>query len=492
MRRLLCVLLLAVLTVCLLAGSVSALDEVYFIEELGISVTVPDNHSVATRQVEDDNLILYDFDATAEELRTYMEETDTYLLIHEYIYYGYEIELYSIDSDGWDFRTFTDKELESVEIAMKESFAEDDCTDLTSGIYERDNALYFLFSYSYEYNGEPAYSIKYITARDDRLYMFNLFSYIPPDKEVKYQFKRMIDYLEYGVAAPTNGHASGAAPSPSDETSQYYLEDLGISLSVPANDLVVTRETDANDPVLKGFGMDKEELDAYLQQLYGHMWIWAEDNSYTFLLSVVDEIDLPNMDALSDSELAEMLQMAEESNWESGYTVLENDIYRGENGIFLRLLNADETGTEKYDYITVYNKKVLYFSLYTVDEPVTAAMRDTLSQIVDSVQFGTPDETVPRVSTTKEQTSAPASEADENKSAPPARAETTTPTPEQHTETEPETPQKEPSLWFLRGIALLLGLIAAVAAGVLIGSVAGQRKKQEPHADENTDAPWEM
>lgn len=245
MKRFLCVLCLTAVTVSLMVGSALAVDATYFLDELGISVTLPNYHTVITRQIEDDDPDLAMYDLSKEDFEAYLRLSNTYLIAWDDVYYGYEIRVTADDYQTVeDLRDFGDDELQVLLGQVQNEYTEQGCTDLCAELYENDDATYFHVSYTADDEGDPVYYEKYTTVKNGKYLVLTMNCYSELDKEMKYQLKRAVDFINYD------------AMPPADKTSGEGVQDV----KDPSAAEPINPSADAEEPF---FG-DGQELTMYI------------------------------------------------------------------------------------------------------------------------------------------------------------------------------------------------------------------------------------
>lgn len=172
----------------------------------------------------------------------------------------------------------------------------------------------------------------------------------------------------------------------------YYIPEGDISLDIPDNYVVLTRDIEEDDLILEAFGLSKEEAISKLEE--ADLDLDAFDLTGTFDICVsINDLDSGGLDFndYSDSELLEVYDV-ESLNASSGYAEITSvEVY--DQGImkFVRVYSTQDYGSVKaglIEYITACNNKIYEISLYSYSGQVNSAQESTLKNIVDSISFG--------------------------------------------------------------------------------------------------------
>lgn len=170
---------------------------------------------------------------------------------------------------------------------------------------------------------------------------------------------------------------------------QYSIEELGMSIDVPSDYVVFTKDMAEDDPVFSYYGISKSDLESVMA---------PED--YLYILNLKDnsgiqismtEGDVKDFNLLSDETLAVL-----EENLESGY--LQDDsgpataeIYRHKQAKFFKIEAGGEDGSSHIcKYYTAYNGQYITVLFLMQGEVFDSSRGNAIKEIVDSINFDTP------------------------------------------------------------------------------------------------------
>ena len=223
------VLLLLVVFCLLLAASANAAEQVYVLEELGMSIKLPSDMVVFTRDLDENDPTLAAYGLTKSEMQQLMTDGDMYLdaLFKDD---GYEITVTMVDSPLRDYNLYSNTELETLR-PLWESELENAGIILESlELYQHEQAKFCVFQISQPTEILTAYGLRYHTVYADKAIGITLQSYdeeADPDK--KAVFKEIID----GIAFHTEPQKKNEI-TPADAF--VYVDPLsGMEFTLPEN-----------------------------------------------------------------------------------------------------------------------------------------------------------------------------------------------------------------------------------------------------------------
>ncbi|MBR6571242.1 MAG: hypothetical protein IKK75_12400 [Clostridia bacterium] len=171
----------------------------------------------------------------------------------------------------------------------------------------------------------------------------------------------------------------------------YYLEDLHMSMSVPAGYYVFTRDIAANDPVLTALGMNREYVVSFLEenQLYLNA---IEENVFNEVTVAMSPNTIETFSGLSDVVLDVVTDAIPEELATQGMNVSKTELYENDEAKFIVIYYTvvDEYGNTNHvkQYFTIYNYQAINFRLFSYVGPLSEADEELLLQVVDSAKFG--------------------------------------------------------------------------------------------------------
>ena len=171
----------------------------------------------------------------------------------------------------------------------------------------------------------------------------------------------------------------------------YYLEDLNMSVSVPAGYYVITRDIDAGDPMLTALGLDRDYAVSFLTA--NELYLNAIEPSVTSEVTVAMSANtIESFNGFTDAILEMVANTIPESFAEQGMNVSKTELYENDEAKFIVIYYTvvDEYGDTNHvkQYFTIYNYQAVNFRLFSYVGPVSEANEELLKQVVDSADFG--------------------------------------------------------------------------------------------------------
>ena len=173
------------------------------------------------------------------------------------------------------------------------------------------------------------------------------------------------------------------------DTTEYTIDDLGITLSIPSEYYVFTRDMPSDHPNLIAYGLTRDDLLSILIETDTYLSAFDKDVTGEISITMSDN-PLNDFNTMSDTML-EAFAAAFPSVYKSGgMTVTKYGVYRQARTKFVLLYFYEETNvptTYSAQYLTIYNGKSIYLTYhsYTGEFSNTAALM--LKGIVDSIVF---------------------------------------------------------------------------------------------------------
>lgn len=174
-------------------------------------------------------------------------------------------------------------------------------------------------------------------------------------------------------------------------TGTYDLDELGMSIELPSDHVVFTRDIEANDPNLSAYGLTKEGLSSLMQERSIFLNAWDEDVNYEIIITMMDS-PLEDYNLLSDTTLAAVVSSFETEYASAGITFIRSDIYQHSQAKFAKIyISQPNNGETAYglQYNTVYNGKAINITMQSYSEKIDANKESILKKVVDTVHFNT-------------------------------------------------------------------------------------------------------
>lgn len=167
----------------------------------------------------------------------------------------------------------------------------------------------------------------------------------------------------------------------------YELDEVGLTVSIPADYLVVTRDTPENSSVFSELGMTKADM----------MAIFEADSIYldAFSPAIDEEIvvtmapnNISNISNFSDSLLQQMAKAAADAFHTIGSEVSKYEIYQNGAVKYIKFYHTHATtNTHSLQYYTIIDNKAINITLHSYKGSLTTQQEATVKNVIDSIQF---------------------------------------------------------------------------------------------------------
>ena len=170
-------------------------------------------------------------------------------------------------------------------------------------------------------------------------------------------------------------------------TSVYEIDELGVSLSIPDNYSVITRETPASDPIFDTIGVSKSELISQFEST--NIYLNAIPSYFgEEIVVTMTPNSISDFNNLSDTLLSSMASGIEDEYKSYNISVLDHETYNHRQAKFIKVHYKD-TSQSAYgmQYYTVLDYKAMNFTLRSYDGDITSSQEKVIQSIVDSIAF---------------------------------------------------------------------------------------------------------
>lgn len=172
-----------------------------------------------------------------------------------------------------------------------------------------------------------------------------------------------------------------------DAVNTYELSELDLSLDIPNKYLVITRETDENDPVFSKYNVDKESTITYFEAHNIYLSALADDNSEEITVTMVSN-EVEDINTISDLELEVIISSIKEELKKYNINILDYEIYQHTQTKFLKVHFYDSAHTSYgLQYYTICNYKSMNFTLRSYLGDVSSEQESTIQTVVDSIKY---------------------------------------------------------------------------------------------------------
>lgn len=169
----------------------------------------------------------------------------------------------------------------------------------------------------------------------------------------------------------------------------YELDELGMSIEIPSDHVVFTRDIKSDDPNLSAYGVTKDELSSLMLERSVYLNAWDKDINYEIIVTMTAS-PLEDYNQLSDTTLNGLVSALETEYAAMGITLIRSDIYQHSQAKFAKIyISQPNNGETAYglQYNTVYNGKAINITLQSYSGKIDASKETIIQIIVNSVHF---------------------------------------------------------------------------------------------------------
>lgn len=171
----------------------------------------------------------------------------------------------------------------------------------------------------------------------------------------------------------------------------YELDELGMSIELPSNHVVFTRDIKANDTNLSAYGLTKDGMSSLMLERSIYLNAWDEDVNYEIIVTMVDS-PFEDYNQFSDTTLNGFVSALETEYASMGITFIRSDLYQHSQAKFAKIyISQPNNGDTAYglQYHTVYNGKAINITLQSYSGEIDSSREAIIQEIVDTIRFDT-------------------------------------------------------------------------------------------------------
>ncbi len=174
-------------------------------------------------------------------------------------------------------------------------------------------------------------------------------------------------------------------------TDTYTIDELDMSIAIPSDYVVFTRDIDANDPNLSLYGLTKDSMSSLMTSGNIYLNAWDSDVNYEIIVTMIDS-SLGDFNLLSDTTLSTLATSFESEYKSAGITYIKSEVYQHDQAKFLKIYISQPNGDSTaygLQYYTVYADKAINITMQSYSGTINDSEENILKSIVDSAKFGT-------------------------------------------------------------------------------------------------------
>lgn len=197
---------------------------------------------------------------------------------------------------------------------------------------------------------------------------------------------RYLCSLILAALIPLSGYAADR-----DTRDIYQLDALDMSVEMPSDYVVFTRDISAEDPNLDAYGLSKADMETLMEERSIYLNAWDEDINFEIIVTMTDS-SLDDFNLYGNTELNTLASSLKAGYAGSSAAVSSFDIYQHEQAKFIRIYfnQPGDYGTVfSLQYYTVYNNQAINIAMHAYSGTIDSSRELILKRIVDSVHFGT-------------------------------------------------------------------------------------------------------
>lgn len=177
----------------------------------------------------------------------------------------------------------------------------------------------------------------------------------------------------------------------------YYLDELGMSIDIPSDHVVFTRDINANDPNLSAYGLTKDGMYSLMLERSIYLNAWDEDINYEIIVTMLPS-PFSDYNQFSDTTLSAFISALDTEYAGMGATILRSEFYQHSQAKFAKIYISQQlNGQTVYglQYNTVYNGKAVNVTMQSYSGKIDTNKEAILKKIVDTVHFDTDPQLAP-------------------------------------------------------------------------------------------------
>ena len=169
----------------------------------------------------------------------------------------------------------------------------------------------------------------------------------------------------------------------------YELDELGMSIEIPSDHVVFTRDIKSDDPNLSAYGLTKDGLSSLMLERGIYLNAWDKDVNYEIIVTMA-ESPFEDYNQFSDTVLNGLVSALETEYAAMGITLIRSELYRHSQAKFAKIYISQPNGGETaygVQYNTVYDGKAINITLQSYSGQIDSSKEAIIQKIVDTVHF---------------------------------------------------------------------------------------------------------
>lgn len=169
----------------------------------------------------------------------------------------------------------------------------------------------------------------------------------------------------------------------------YRLDELGLSIDIPSDYIVFTREIADNDPNLSVLGLTKKDLLDSMESGNIYLDVWDSENNCETIVTMVSNT-ISNFSLMSDTILNTLASSFYDEFAKIGITIEKHEIYQHEQAKFIKFYMNRPNGADtiySLQYYTVYDNMAINVTTHSFSGRINSDKESVIESIVSTVHF---------------------------------------------------------------------------------------------------------
>lgn len=181
------------------------------------------------------------------------------------------------------------------------------------------------------------------------------------------------------------------SPVFADSDNSYYLKELDLTVTIPKEFTVFTRDMKTDDPNLAKYGFTKDFLLSTMKTQHTYIEALSSDGLTEMYVAMFEDSGMSDFSTQSDATLKTMMDELMPQYASMGITMTKSELYHHSQTKFIKMYGEHPvSGMTVYtrQYSTVYNGHTYNFTMQSFSGKITSSQEKALQSVVDSAVFG--------------------------------------------------------------------------------------------------------
>ena len=179
------------------------------------------------------------------------------------------------------------------------------------------------------------------------------------------------------------------------DTVSFDLDELDMTIALPADYVVFTRDISDSDPNLSAYGLTKDGLYSNMVSNSQYLDGWDTNADHEIIVTMTENT-IADLNQYADESLSDFVSYIKSEYQNFGITFIKYEIYKHNQAKFIKIycsgLNGDSTAYG-VQYLTIYASKSIAITMQSYSGEIGDSEENILKSIVDSIKFGTDPQT---------------------------------------------------------------------------------------------------